>query len=975
MTDTASWARMKALFAAAMELPRGERDAFVEREAHGDTALRDEVLALLAADAGEDSAGENVRRVLDGGAQMMADLVREGPSAPERIGAYRVLREIGHGGMGVVFLAERDDGSFMQKVAIKLVRGSLIDAGLEARFRREREILARLSHPHIARLVDGGVGSDGLPWFAMEYIDGARVTEWCDTHRSSIRQRVELFLSIVDAVDYAHRNLVVHRDLKPSNILVTEDGTVKLLDFGIAKLLDESEAPALTGSHTRLMTPDYAAPEQILGEPVSTATDVYSLGVLLFELLSGRLPYASSGGPRVAAAIVDTEPERLRQAISRRTPNSGDLDTLAARRGVAPAQLKRALDGDLERIVAQALAKSSTERHPTAQALAADLRAWLHGRPILSRPTPWPQRVRKFIARHRWEVATGTLVAIVAIVGAFTTLWQAQEARRQALLAREQTVVAQAQARRAAASLKVLSDLIAHADPFNRGGASDVTLRTALDRGVERMERESADDVDIRVPLLAEIGSVYGHLGDPGKGITLLEKALAAAARSPGAIDAEKQVELKLRLAELQQGAGKLDLARATLAEITGPLAQFPADSPLKRDGEIAVASVDWGSGNLDAAAKRLESILPSVGESTDARRRLKVLRLLSNVYYDQRDKRRAAETDLAIVELTTRVGTEAELAVARYYAGTSLSSANRNDDSRKMQELALPVLMRELGKYHVYTLQARSLLGSNHWDGHQWDKGVALLREVIADYRAAPHKVVPGYLASLISLSNIERDRANCRASEELVREIEQLRVAHPDIGDRSAGPITIARIECALDRGQFAEALRETEDGIAHDKAKGKTPSVSQLVFKARALAQAGQLENALTAAREAAAIEVKNVHPARVAARTEEGRILRRMGRMQEAHAALEASLAYWMAPNADGGYSAPRRAETRLELARVLIDLGIDPDRAKDLLEKALEVRAAMMGDQHPRTLEVKAELARLAAARVRGNPAR
>jgi serine/threonine-protein kinase len=304
--------------------------------------------------------------------------------------------------MGVVYRAERDVDGGVQIVALKLIAAGFTEPALIRRFERERSILARLQHPNIAHFIDGGMSADGSPWLAMQYIDGEDLLRWCDARRLTLRERVTLFLQVIDAAGFAHRNLVVHRDIKPSNILVDTTGQVRLLDFGIAKLLDEVADQGVTGTAAAPMTPEYAAPEQILGEGVSTATDVHALGVVLFELLCGRLPYVIGNGRHAAAVICEQEPQRLRQALSRRSDESSrrraEPVDIARQRSVSTQELRRTLDRDLEQIVATAIARAPKERYGSAEAFAEDLRAWLDDRRCARAQ---PARRAAVVRRHR----------------------------------------------------------------------------------------------------------------------------------------------------------------------------------------------------------------------------------------------------------------------------------------------------------------------------------------------------------------------------------------------------------------------------------------------------------------------------------------------------------------------------------------------------------------------------------------------
>ena len=344
------------------------------------------------------------------------------PLAGQIVGAYRLLEPIGHGGMGSVWLAERCDGRFDGRAAVKLLNPSLIGPGPargEERFTREGSMLARLTHPNIARLIDAGVSASGQPYLVLEYVDGKPIDRYCDERQLGIDARLRLFLDVLAAVAHAHANLVVHRDLKPSNVLVSGDGRVKLLDFGIAKLLDDESQPAaasLTREGAAALTPEFAAPEQVTGNPVTTATDVYSLGVLLYLLLGGQHPAGSSlrSPADLVRAIVDTDPPRLSDAVSRtKTEPAEALTSNAARRASTPERLHRLLRGDLDTIVATALKKHAHERYASVTALADDVRRYLSNEPIGARPDTIAYRGMKFAKRHAAGVATGAIVAVL----------------------------------------------------------------------------------------------------------------------------------------------------------------------------------------------------------------------------------------------------------------------------------------------------------------------------------------------------------------------------------------------------------------------------------------------------------------------------------------------------------------------------------------------------------------------------------
>jgi len=432
--DAPRWNRVRELFDQTIDLPEAEWETALARQCDDD-ALRGEVLALLRADAAASGRTEMRARAPDVVARLAEQLDEAGSGVHSglRLGAFRLLREIGRGGMGAVWLAERADGEFEQQVAIKLIRGGWDAAETQQRFRAERQILAGLQHPNIAHLVDGGVTADGRPWLALEYVDGVDLRAWCDAQQLDLRQRLELFLTVCEAVQHAHQRLIVHRDLKPSNLLVSRDGVVKLLDFGIAKLIDNDAAGV---SATRIFTPEYAAPEQVRGEVVTTAVDIYALGLLLYELLSGQRPYKVENSTPAAyeRAILDQEPTRPSLAVTR---DADAAQAIAAKRHLTPERLRRELRGDLDAIVLKALRKEPALRYANASEFAADVQRHLQRRPVLARRGGWRYRAARFVRRHALAVGLATLLVSALCVGLALVLYQAQNVRREAQKSRQ----------------------------------------------------------------------------------------------------------------------------------------------------------------------------------------------------------------------------------------------------------------------------------------------------------------------------------------------------------------------------------------------------------------------------------------------------------------------------------------------------------------------------------------------------------
>ena len=521
--------RWREVFAAAdhaLDLSPAERETFIKQCSTDDPVLGAELEALLGS---ADSAS-----ALDGSAATFAgpmlgdlplELIDVGP--PSRIGPYRILEAIGRGGMGAVYVAERADDQYRKRVALKLLhRWSAGDEHRVRRFVEERQILAALEHPDIARLLDGGVTPDGLPWFAMEYVEGVPIDRHCEEHRVPIEHRLEIFCRVCAAVQYAHRNLVVHRDLKPANILVSADGAVKLLDFGIAKLLGgeiTSTSAVLTFTGERVMTPLYASPEQVRGEPVSTASDVYALGVLLYKLLVGCHPYRlSSWQPHeVARAILEQEPERPSASVLR-APDSdwpGAMpEHVAAERGTGSAKLRRQLRGDLDAIALKAMEKDPRRRYGSVEQLEADVRRHLSGLPVTARPPSRIYQATRFVRRHRIGAAVtagGTLLVL-----GFTVVTAVQSVRIRAYAER---IVLERQ--RATGVSRYLIELVQTGTPSSADRV--VTLREILDSATARIEQQATGRPEQSAEPMFEMARWYHRLGLHDKARSLVEASLA----------------------------------------------------------------------------------------------------------------------------------------------------------------------------------------------------------------------------------------------------------------------------------------------------------------------------------------------------------------------------------------------------------------------------------------------------------------
>ena len=758
--DAERFASARERFEELVEVEEPERGARLARLAAESPELARAVEALLAADAaavtflGEPVAVE--------ARSLVADWVEEGEGSRRgtTIGAYRLREPLGRGGMGEVWEAERIDGQFEQRAALKLLRPGMDSDEIVARFLRERQILARLVHPGIARLLDGGRSADGRPYFVLERVDGLPITEHCRARAATIEERVRLVAEACDAVESAHRQLVVHRDLKPSNILVDGEGRVKLLDFGIAKLLDDGGGDAaLTRHGIGALTPAYAAPEQVLGEPVTTATDVYSLGVVLYELLVGSLPHRRTARTPAGLAAELSRETTLRPSSAAR--QVAELDERARRR------LERKLRGDLDTILLRSLAREPERRYASAAALADDLRRHLAGRPVAARQDSAVDRAVKFVRRHRLGVAAAALVLLSLVGGLGAALWQA---RRAAASAHESA----ANARRAERTKEFLVSLFRVADPFQSGGAT-VSARDLLEQGARRLESELGDEPALKADLLDAVAEIQGGLGL----VAEAEKSAAAALalRAPEETIARARVEARLGDLALQRGdlasaAERLERAVATLAREGAP--------PLV----LARARSDYGA--VLYWQKRIDEVLP----------------LARQVYETYRSE----------------LGDEhVETAIQLRNLGSVLDELKQWDEAEAAFRSSQAVLERALGPDHVTLSASYFYLADLLYDRQRGDEGEVLLARAVAIRRRAlgDHHLLTGQVLEVQAyyLSTAGRLDEAERAGREALAIFRALNPDHYEVG-KSLNEL--GRI--AARRGRQAEAERTFREALAN-------------------------------------------------------------------------------------------------------------------------------------------------------------
>jgi serine/threonine-protein kinase len=758
--------RAEDVFEVALELDPAKRSEYVGRVCESDGQLKRQVLELL--DAYERAEGI---LELDPGGLMR----NETEPVPERLGAYRIVREIGRGGMGVVYEAERADGQFLRRVAIKLLRGGQ-DPALRQRVLAERQILATLEHPDIARLLDGGVTGDGRPYLVMEHVEGLPVDVFCDRMRLSIPERLRLFTMIGRAVAYAHRNLVVHRDLKPSNIMVTADGRVKLLDFGIAKLLH----PALRGVAADTLpgrlafTPEYASPEQLRGDALTTVSDVYALGVLLYELLAGRRPFAASGLGPLLRAVSEDEPERpsTRVLRSEMVPSLDggthtiEAEAVARARHTTPARLARTLRGDLDAIVALALCKEPQRRYGSAELLVEDIERTLDGRPVLAQRRGRAYAFAKLVRRHRTVALALALGAISLLVGSAAALWQAAAAREQ----RDQAQAARAQAEQVT---EFMVDLFQSAAP----GVSvqgTVSARDLVRRGNARIDELSGQPL-VQASMLDALARAYEGLGDYEEAQRLTQRALTIH-ESQSSRDETAVASLLFHRGILQRSRSEFDSAQATFFAARAAVERGPAAPKLRADILQQLASIAIYRGDAHEAERRSieawEQQLRELGETHRAT--VSALANLASVQW-RRGKLEAEATFRRVLELRARQPDHTRIDLMKDQMGLAtmlVSEALRLDEAEAICRSVIAATSTDSREFIDLAVWSRHLLAAILEHRSDFAGSERLHREDLAIRRAINGDQHPGDAETLMVLANFLKRRGRFAEADTLLRQ-----------------------------------------------------------------------------------------------------------------------------------------------------------------------------------------------------------
>jgi serine/threonine-protein kinase len=773
------WLRVEEIFRTAIDQPADDRNAYLTGACGADEDLRREVLSLLDRDTDEDFIRDPIAN-----AALAFTSSSKDDLTGDRIGPYLATRLIGRGGMGDVYEAERDDEQFRQQVAIKIIRRGMNTDFVRDRFLQERQILASLDHPYIARLFDGGATADGSPYFVMEFVAGEPITTYCRRSQLSINEKLKLFRKVLSAVQHAHQKLIVHRDLKPSNILITasangKGGEPKLLDFGIAKLLspDASRSNPRTETALRMMTPEYASPEQARGEPVATTTDVYSLGVALYELLTERRPheFKTFSPADIERAICETAIEEPSKVVSR----------LAG----APARLARQLAGDLDNIVMMAMRIEPERRYQSVEQFSEDIRRYLDGMPIVARKDTFGYRAGKFVRRHKAGMAILALLIALAVAMAVQAARIARERDR----ANQEAATAQAVTKSLIAMFEV-------ADPRKTRG-NVITARELLDQGADKVVRELKAQPVVQAKLLDTIGQLYQNIGLYDRQQQLLEEALRLRRQALGNESADVATSLD-HLGEVARLKGEYSKGESLLSE------------------SLVMRRRLLGSESLDVAhsLNNLALVLHEKGQYDDAER-------LNRESLEMR--RRLLGQD------------HLDVAISLNNLGLNLYARGRSDEAERMFRDSLAMRSKLLGPDHHQVAWSMSNLAALLHRKGRLDEAERLHREALTIRRQWFGEEHPDTIHTIGSLATILRDKGDCRAALPLFEETIKRGAAllgpdHLDVlGDKSASSPCLTRL------GRYREA--EERLLAAHTKMRASLGSQHWITrLSARRLAE---------------------------------------------------------------------------------------------------------------------------------------
>ena len=816
MMDSARWERVQSLFHAAAELPEEQRQSYLEASCGTDTSLVRDVLALIEADSIPATIiDQAIARVAH---DVMTASAMTTPTLPlHTFGSYHVTGVLGEGGMGVVYLAERSDlGS---RAAVKILRDAWLSPARRERFAAEQRTLAQLEHASIARLYDSGTLSEGTPWFVMEYVEGTPITEYCRTHQCDLRERLRLFKEICEAVAYAHSNLVVHRDLKPSNILVKSDGTVKLLDFGISKQLDALDSPAeQTRTAARMMTPAYASPEQIRGDPVGTHTDVYSLGVILYELIVGRLPFdlANRAPGEAEKIILEREAERPSAAAKR-------MSLISA--GPHLHGINKGQWADLDVLVLTAMHKDVERRYRTVWALVRDVDHFLRNEPLEARGDSARYRVGKFVTRHRRSITLSAFAALVVVTLVVFYTVRLRSARN----------VAVAETARAERIQGFTLNLLQGGDE-DVGPSDSLRVVTLVDRGVQEaqtLDREPATQAQ----LYETLGGLYQKLGRFPHADTLLRKSLDQRRRLFGNEHPDVAQSL-IALGMLRDAQAEYDTAEALVTQGLAMMRRtLPADAPAIRKATASLGRVLDDKGDYDKAIPVLEEAVRLESAQGKPTQDLSVaMSELANVHFYAGHYAKSDTLNRQVLAIDHGLYGDVHPHIADDLMNLgAIAMENQNfAESERYNREALVITRAWYGNAHPETASNLTLLGRALVSEKKFDEATTVLREALQIQEGVYGKVHPRVASALNELGRVAQQKGDLdEAERDFVRLVDIYRKVYNDkhytIGIALSNLAGVYR-----DRKRYADAEKLFNDALRRYAAE--LPPDHQLVGIAR-------------------------------------------------------------------------------------------------------------------------------------------
>ena len=837
------WQVISPYLDRALEMAAAERSLWLELLRAEDPALAHDLQALLAERSALSREG-----FLEGTAPLPPQVTLHG----QTVGAYTLVSPLGQGGMGSVWLARRSDGRFEGLAAVKLLNPSLVSTSGAERFKREGNILARLTHPHVAHLIDAGVSPTGQPYLVLEHVEGERIDRYCDQRGLPVDARIRLFLDVLGAVAHAHANLIVHRDIKPSNVLVSTGGQVKLLDFGIAKLLESEaragEATALTREGGGALTPEYAAPEQVTGGPVTTATDVYSLGVLLYVLLGGRHPTGSAleTPADLLRAIVDTEPPRVSDAGTARRGSEG-IAEIAAQRATSPRKLQAALRGDLDNILAKALKKQPSERYASAEAMADDLKRYLDHRPVRARADSLGYRARKFVVRNRLSLGAAAIVAIALATGAGVAARQARVSARE----RDRALM---QLRRAEATNSFNSFLLQEATPSSGRPLTNAEL---LERADALIDRRFARDPELRAHMLLILAARYNENRQFDRWQATLDRAFSL---SRGFADVELRARAACAKAEGLADQGRFDDADKLIGASLRDLSALPdalSGEAACRVSESTTASLRGDGARAMSAAQRAVKL--EAARKGPAGSGFEALYALATAYLVADRTADASRSFRELIAMLEAQGLERTRDAASVLSNWSvmLGRAGQYAEALPIAQRAVAI-MRERDTEHGAGSTELLVLGNALGKVGRNAEAIPIFEESVEKARTggSPRRV----LAALMLMATAYREAGDFDRAARALNESEATLKVNP--GEAQPGQAALLeghRARLALARGHSGEALALARHALERhdDPASTNHDILSLTLVLAETQIATGDLTGAGASARRALAL----------------------------------------------------------------------------------------------------------------------